>query len=477
MLPHFSVKTKLIFALSIIMFVAVTVISTVNYMVSRDAVRTELLTSSLPLTRDNIYSELHKILMEPVSLSSLMSHDTFLKDWTLEGEQDVSKIQKYLGEVKKKYGFLTAFFVSDKSGLYYHPGGTLKRISRMDLHDVWYYEFAARGVEYDLDVDTSEAEGQALTLFINYKVRGYDGELLGVAGVGLRLDWVAGLVSSFEGKYARRVSLVDTFGWMQVHSDESLVLQANIRDMDGIKNVARDILKLRDEQASFQYEQDGRSVLLSARYIPEFDWLLLVEQDESDALAPARRNVVQTVVAGAVAWLVIILVCAAAVNHYQSRLEAMAATDPLTGAANRRVFEKRFVQAVSRNSRFGEMFSVLLLDLDEFKEINDSLGHLEGDRVLVSVVNTIRKTIRPDDLLARWGGDEFIVMARGGGEEIAALAERVRGELKTLSKVDASCGVAEYRKGESLDDLTARVDEAVYRAKAAGGACVEVEAS
>ncbi|WP_461209127.1 sensor domain-containing diguanylate cyclase [Desulfocurvus sp. DL9XJH121] len=469
-----SMKSKLILALSVIMLVAVAIISMANYMVSRTAVREELLTSSLPLTRDNIYSELHKALMEPISLSSLMARDTFLKDWTLDGEKDESKIRKYLAEVRDRYGYLTAFFVSDRTGHYYHPGGLLKTISNMDLHDVWYYEFVSRGVEYDLDVDTSEAEGHALTLFINYKVRGYGGELLGVAGVGLRMDWVANIVASFEEKYGRKVFLVDPFGVIQVHRDRSLVEHANIKEMDGIRDVAPDILRLREQSDSFQFRHsDGREVLLSARYIPEFDWLVLVEQDEAEALAPARKNVVMTICLGLLAWLVIIFVSAAAVNHFQGRLENMAATDPLTGAFNRREFDVCFDRAVARESRLGHGFSLLLLDLDDFKKINDTQGHLAGDRALIRTVDCIRKTMRPEESLARWGGDEFIVLVNGGLEDAAVLGRRI---LETLSKsadMGASCGVAEYRKGESLDSLTSRADDAVYRAKAAGGGVVD----
>lgn len=470
-----SVKTKLILALSVIMLVAVAVISSVNYVVSRDAVRKELLTSSLPLTRDNIFSELHRTLMQPLSLSSLMASDTFLIDWSIEGEQDKTKIQKYLAEVRDKYGYLTAFFVSEGTGNYYHPDGVLKRISRMDLHDVWYYEFVARGVEYDLDVDTSEVADGALTLFINYKVRGYDGELLGVAGIGIRLDWVMGILSSFEEKYGRRVSLVDRFGTVQVHSDEQLVETANIKAMPGIKRVADKVLGLRDEPDSFQYQLDGGMILLSARYIPEFDWLLLVEQDEARALKSVRRILLVTLAGGFIAWLVIIGVTTMAVNYFQGRLEIMAVTDPLTGVANRREFEARFDRAASRQSRFGEVFCVLLFDLDRFKQVNDTKGHLEGDRVLVAVSGAIRDTIRPDDLLARWGGDEFIVLARGEAEECVSLAHRIRMTLHENAGVDASCGVARHLPGEDLDATTARADKAVYRAKAAGGGCVDIE--
>ncbi|BBD06943.1 sensor domain-containing diguanylate cyclase [Desulfovibrio ferrophilus] len=478
MLNILSIKSKLILALSVIMLVAVTAISVANYKVSRESIRQELLTSGLPLTRDNIYSELHRELMRPIFLSSLMSRDTFLRDWVLNGEKDIDKIQKYLLEINDKYGFITSFFVSDQTRKYYHQSGVLKRISRMNLHDVWYYEFVARGVEYDLDVDTNEGSGGELTLFINYRVEGYDGTLMGVAGVGLKLDWVAGILHSFREKYGRRVYLVDPFGKIQVHSDQSLINRSSIHDMEGIGKIATAILDTRDDPTSFEYDTQGRHLLLSVRYIPEFDWYLLVEQDELDALGAARMNFMRTLIVGCVAWLVIIVTTALAVNHYQNRLERMAVTDPLTGAANRRELETRFERAVSRYQRGGGTFSVVVMDLDGFKNVNDRLGHLMGDKVLAGVTHGVRGMLRPDDLLARWGGDEFVVLARGGLGEVAALAERIRLSVSGLSfgdddeesgmPVTVSCGVTEYREGDSLDSLTARADAAVYRAKASG---------
>lgn len=476
MLPYLSVKSKLVLALSAIMLVAVVGISVVNYQVSRESIREELLTSGLPLTRDNIYSELHRELMRPIFLSSLMARDTFVRDWVLNGERDLAKISKYLLEIKERYGFFTSFFVSDETLNYYTHDGILKRISRMNLHDVWFYEFVARGVEYDLDVDTNEAGDGELTIFINYRVEDYDGSLLGVAGVGLNLDWVAGVLHSFREKYGRRVYLVDPFGTIQVHSDRSLIDCASIHEMPGISSIAPAILALGDEPTTFEYDIEDRHILLSVRYIPEFNWYLLVEQDEQAALSSARRNFIHTLLLGGVAWLVIISVSAIAVNHYQNRLERMAVTDPLTGAANRRELVIRFDRAVSRYQRGGGAFSIIVMDLDGFKMINDELGHLQGDHVLAGMTLGVRGMLRPDDLLARWGGDEFVVLARGGLGEVAALAERIRQSVAALTfeglsregAVTVSCGVAEYREGDSLDSLTGRADSAVYRAKACG---------
>jgi hypothetical protein len=103
-LSRLSVKAKLVSALSVILLVAFVATSVVNYRVSRDAVREELLTTGLPLTRDTIHSELRAELMRPLFVSSLMGTDTFLRDWALDGERDTQSVRKYLEEIRNRYG-------------------------------------------------------------------------------------------------------------------------------------------------------------------------------------------------------------------------------------------------------------------------------------------------------------------------------------------------------------------------------------
>jgi diguanylate cyclase (GGDEF)-like protein len=155
-------------------------------------------------------------------------------------------------------------------------------------------------------------------------------------------------------------------------------------------------------------------------------------------------------------------------------MEAQANTDELTGLANRRHGEHALEVEVERAERYERPLSVLLFDLDFFKAVNDAHGHAAGDRVLASVRDLLKDRLRPSDLLARWGGEEFLLIAPEMREDEAArLAERLRRlvarhDFTVGWRLTASFGVAERLPQESAAELVRRADEAMYAAKRDG---------
>jgi len=173
----------------------------------------------------------------------------------------------------------------------------------------------------------------------------------------------------------------------------------------------------------------------------------------------------------------------AALQTAVKRLEQLAGTDALTGSWNRRQFDEVVDRELDRSRRYGHPISIMLLDLDYFKLINDKYGHLEGDRVLQLVANRIREALRKSDSLTRWGGEEFMVLMPDTGlANATVLAERVRTSIglhsiENIGSVTVSIGVAKFVVSESRDQWVERADAALYRAKHAGRNRVEVDAA
>jgi diguanylate cyclase (GGDEF)-like protein len=162
-------------------------------------------------------------------------------------------------------------------------------------------------------------------------------------------------------------------------------------------------------------------------------------------------------------------------------VERQALVDGLTGLANRRAASDALHAEAARSERLETPLSVVLADLDEFKEVNDVHGHAVGDEVLRVVAEVLRETLRESDVAGRWGGEEFLLLLPGADEEGAAqLAERVRVALAARSipnvpglRVTASFGVAEYAGETNPEQVLEAADGALYRAKRAGKDRVE----
>ncbi len=162
------------------------------------------------------------------------------------------------------------------------------------------------------------------------------------------------------------------------------------------------------------------------------------------------------------------------IGDLHRRLMAQATVDPLTGAFNRRHMERCASEAIERQRRTTASSSVLLIDIDHFKRINDQLGHAKGDSVLTAIVALIRKRARKLDLLFRIGGEEFMLLLPDTREADAdALAGQLCASIAGSpllegQQVTASIGVSELRAAESLDSWMKRADDAMYAAKKAG---------
>lgn len=157
------------------------------------------------------------------------------------------------------------------------------------------------------------------------------------------------------------------------------------------------------------------------------------------------------------------------------KLEELAIFDMLTGVYNRRKFEYYIGLSIDMKKMHGSPFSIIMFDIDGFKRTNDIYGHNKGDQILKKISAIVKATIRQEDKLFRWGGDEFIILVPGAAlGEAYKVAEKVRNLIESYNfeiqddKATISLGVGEHKEGETIDQFVSRVDDALLKAKSSG---------
>jgi len=235
--------------------------------------------------------------------------------------------------------------------------------------------------------------------------------------------------------------------------------------MDLFRSIAVPLKRLRCLMADISGQADsGRSRGLSPGLLSE-------RLTEKEARLAGRITDMKELVSSFDAMITAVNGHMGEIRAAEGRLKKLATTDGLTQAFNRSMFEEIMGSEMERADRLKQPLSVIIFDIDRFKTVNDSFGHLTGDHVLRTLASLAMEHIRDADYLVRWGGEEFLVVSPGTGIASAArMAERLRQVMSEhafeyMGAVTASFGVAEYREGESRDSLILRADSAMYNAK------------
>lgn len=449
--------------------------SVASYWVARDAIRMRIAGHALPLTSDTVYSEVQRDLLRPVFIASMMANDTFVRDWVKSGEADHSKIIRYLSSIQSTYDARSSFLVSERTRNYYFPDGVLKQVTEGEPRDLWFFRVRDMQQDYETNVDFDMGNRDALTVFINYRLVDEQRRFLGAVGVGLTLDLLGQQINDLSDRYRRRIYFVTQQGRIVLHSRNVTFADQPFADIEGLGRFWDQIRQWRDHEVlSGEYPNEQGVALVNARFIPELGWTLIVEEDENADLVGLRSVLYINLGLSTAATVLVLWLLALMIRRHQRNLEQMATSDALTGALNRQGFDLIMVQAVKEQRRNQSALAGMMFDIDWFKQINDSHGHLKGDTVLVTVADIARQCLRSNDILVRWGGEEFFVLLKDCDEAQASqLAQRLcqaveAHDFGVQRTVTLSAGVTQFAEGQTEDAFFTRADAALYRSKQAG---------
>ncbi len=357
-------------------------------------------------------------------------------------------------------------------------------------------------------------------LVIVVPIRRDDGLFLGALGAKINLDSLADMLDQLSPDNSRVLSLITAQGHVVISSagNSADLMKTTLPDA-----TTRELSE-REGQTIVQSRPQGREVVAVLRRIPQLHWAALAETPRAETVREAGVLRFRTVLllftlilgVGLLAYMVGLFVtrplerlteAAARVaagdlsvelptvgsgevgyltrafntlvsrlreKESQGELEKLSLTDALTGLYNRRHLMGTLASEVQRSRRLRRSFSVLLADVDRFKQYNDTHGHLAGDAALVKIAEVFRQTTRQVDCVARYGGEEFVVMLLEANMATATLvAERIRarvaGQDLGQATLTLSIGVAEYPDGgDTPEELIATADAAMYKAKNSG---------
>ena len=424
-----------------------------------------------------IYHEIDKALSMPVAVSLSMANDSFLQAW-LEEEQKrpgnaghIRQLQNYLAGLQKKFKYNSVFVVSEASRTYFHyEGKSGKTISPRNARDAWYYGFVNSGRLYGLDVDTDEADHNALTVFVNCRIDDDNGKLLGVLGVGMKMHRLQDILTSYERRFALKAYLVNDEGVIQVASDSALIEKRNLFATPPLSELKDKLLGHKDETEGRWSGLGSRNICMLSRYVDTLGWYLIVEKDTSPLRSAFRVQLIQSAATALLVIAAVLLPISYLMNRHSRTLEKLAVTDKLTSLPNRGALGDIISREVEATRDWKRTCHAFLFDVDFFKQINDRHGHLAGDRVLVLAARLARESAGESGMVARWGGDEFFGLIHADAEESRALLERLLAavrehpELRELG-VSLSIGVTRVEETDDMDSLVSRADEALYHSK------------
>lgn len=301
---------------SVLLFLAV-ILSGVNYKTTFKLVRNQIEQQSLPLSLDNIYTDIQKQIIKPYLITSMMANDTFVKEWLTRNEEP-KKIKQYLKAIKNRYGLLSAILVHDKTKNYYTQNGFLEKLHPDNRDNRWYFRFKNSAKEREINIDTNIKIDNAVIMFMNNKILNDDGKLIGITSTGVKIASIHKMLEMFKNKYHMEVYLFDKDANIILTQKNGKSLK-NLTDLKEFQLHKKELLS--KKSTMFSYESNNEKYIFNTKYIAELDLHILVKAKLSDFTGSIQQIFYFNLAISLLATILIAFIILSIVNSSLKKLE------------------------------------------------------------------------------------------------------------------------------------------------------------
>ncbi len=416
-----------------------------------------------------VFSLVVEELYKPVHTAQALASAGVLSNLLTEQELDQKAVTNYLKALQNKLDMLV-FVASEKHQIQINSDGSSLDLQKQPIQ--WYPKMKAMNG----NIFAVLGNRQNVHLYVDIKIYSDQGEFLGFIGVGKSLESFWNVFQQYKAKNGYDLLFVNKENQVLLSSLIDFQAQfkdvVNLNELDWYKNTEDTLAKMAN-LSSIVIQIDDEDHVVTQFNLPQLNWRLFLISPM--AKRQAEINYAFFINGAQLAGILIsiLLVIYAAFAYQRRNIESRINIDPLTKLPNRDKISQWF-----EDQSNGEInLAVIMIDIDHFKNINDTHGHNAGDKVIKMVVSMINENIREQDLAGRWGGEEFILFLPNTSLKVATQrVEHIRQTLETtpiavneqLLTVTASFGVTHSLQPETLESIVAQADSALYKAKQQG---------
>lgn len=415
-------------------------------------------------------------LLKPLHISQTLVEAKELKDLMKSSDIDEKAVLAMLKRLEEEFG-MGFFIASDISRTQYNSNGTTLELKEETVD--WFFRYKAG----DKDAIADIGQWADPQFYIDLKVFDDDGKFVGFFGTSKRLDSFVEIFEQYKTEHSYDFIFVDQDNNIALSSDPELIVdKTTFKTLESLDwYVGIDKEKLPNQSLNnVLVSVAGQDALVAEVNIDPFGWTMYLLTPLQERQTEISRSFIISIVTLLVLIFALFVVIYHLLYYFKKDMQKNFQTDPLTKLPNRNKVELRYAELQDRKQAVG----VVLIDIDNFKDVNDTHGHNAGDVVLRQISTTLQNELREGDVIGRWGGEEFVLLLPDttpdqSFEVAQKLRERLAGMTATMGsitiQITASFGVSHTEVNRPLTEVLGYADDALYQAKRDGRNLVRMQ--